>query len=89
MCKWGETKVISILRPMGGIKDVDIDKCIVDLIQTLNAGGEFTAASCCGHGKRPGRIILESGRELFLASSYEEGTKIDKIFNNAGYKPIN
>lgn len=89
MCKWGETKRLSILRPVGSVKMIDVDECIYDLISVLNLGGIFTAASCCGHGKRPGRIILESGRELFLAADYEEGTKIDKIFNNAGYEPIN
>ncbi len=33
-----------------------IDFCIHNIIAALNAGGVRTAASCCGHGKIPGRI---------------------------------
>jgi hypothetical protein len=45
---------------------VGIDKCIFDIICALNAEGLETVASCCGHGKRAGSIILKDGRELVI-----------------------
>lgn len=41
-----------------------IDRCIVPIVGGLNAAGVLTAASCCGHGKGPGSIILQDGRVL-------------------------
>jgi hypothetical protein len=41
-----------------------IDACIRPLVAALNAGGIATLASCCGHGKRTGRVILQDGTEL-------------------------
>ena len=35
-----------------------IDLCIHHIVAALNAGGVRTVASCCGHGKIPGRIDL-------------------------------
>ena len=36
-----------------------IDFCIHHIVAALNAGGISTVASCCGHGKMKGNIILE------------------------------
>lgn len=41
-----------------------IDSCIHDIVAALNAGGVPTRASCCGHGKQPGNILLEDGRVI-------------------------
>ncbi len=41
-----------------------VDHCIVSIVRALNEGGVFTVASCCGHGKGPGSILLQDGREL-------------------------
>lgn len=91
MCKWGilatQVKLCKPKRNDGGWF-VPIDPCIASLVQALNDSGFRTEASCCGHGHRPGSILLEDGREFFIASTYEEGRKIDKIFNKAGYKSI-
>jgi hypothetical protein len=57
---------------------VGIDRCIAHIVAALNAGGVPTKASCCGHGKRPGSIILEDGRELFIIANYEEARELDK-----------
>lgn len=41
-----------------------IDSCIAPIVKALNDGGVETVASCCGHGKGPGRISLADGRDL-------------------------
>ena len=57
-----------------------IDGCIASLVEYLNQGGFATVASCCGHGRRPGTIILEDGRELWIVPDYETGRRLDKAF---------
>lgn len=42
------------------------DPCLVPLVRALNEGGVPTIASCCGHGDRPGNIVLADKRELFI-----------------------
>lgn len=44
----------------------DIDACIADLVAALNAANITTVASCCGHGAKPGSIMLDDGRELIV-----------------------
>ena len=46
-----------------------IDFCIHHIVAALNAGGIRTVASCCGHGKIPGRIDLEDRRILKIANT--------------------
>lgn len=65
--------------PLGG-RVVNIDTCIHPLIAALNAGGVLTKACCCGHGFHPGVIILEDGRELFIAPDYKTARAIDAAF---------
>ena len=74
MCKWGNTTLVDVDG-----EPKDIDDCIADLVQLLNDNGYPTVASCCGHGKQTGRISLEHHRELLLVT-YEQATKIDKLF---------
>jgi hypothetical protein len=45
---------------------VSIDICIADIVAALNAANIETRASCCGHGKQPGSVILDDGRELVI-----------------------
>ena len=49
-----------------------IDYCIHHIVAALNAGGVRTLASCCGHGKMKGNIILEDGRMLTIQPTPEE-----------------
>ncbi len=49
-----------------------IDFCIHQIVAALNAGGIRTVASCCGHGKIPGRIDLEDGRTLAIANNADQ-----------------
>ena len=46
-----------------------IDLCIADLVAALNAANIPTVASCCGHGKIDGSIILEDGRWLTIQAT--------------------
>jgi hypothetical protein len=48
-----------------------IDKCIVSIVSALNDAGIYTTASCCGHGKRDGSILLLDGRELTIREREE------------------
>lgn len=57
-----------------------VDPCIAPIVQALNDAGFATRASCCGHGKQPGRITLWDGRELFVAADYETAQKVSKAF---------
>ena len=67
MCEQGDTVLV---RLAGGAAEVAVDRCIAPLVRALNQGGMKTSASCCGHGNRPGSIILEDGRELCLFPSW-------------------
>ena len=51
--------------PLNG-KVYGIDWCIHHIVAALNAGGVRTSASCCGHGRMNGNIILEDGRVLII-----------------------
>lgn len=42
------------------------DPCIAPLVKALNDAGLRTVASCCGHGKVPGRISLANGTDLLI-----------------------
>ncbi len=49
-----------------------IDPCIAHIIAALNAANIVTIASCCGHGKKDGRIDLEDGRILTITEEDDE-----------------
>lgn len=55
---------------------VDVDICVADIVAALNAANITTTCSCCGHGKQPGMILFEDGRELSLdgLKRTDEGT---------------
>ena len=61
-------------------RDRDVDSCIANKVIALNAAGLKTRASCCGHGRRPGNVALEDGREIFIISNFEEARKLDKLW---------
>lgn len=67
MCEWGtDVEVENLLTADGKRRIWRIDACIAPIIKALNEGGIDTSASCCGHGKGPGRIDLVDGRTLIL-----------------------
>jgi tRNA(Phe) wybutosine-synthesizing methylase Tyw3 len=65
-------------------EQIRVDRCIAPLVKAINAAGISTVASCCGHGRRPGRISLRDGRDLFIASDYETGQAV-----SAAFPPLN
>lgn len=58
-------------------KPIWCDPCIAPVVKALNDAGLRTIASCCGHGRRPGNIVLEDGRELFIARDFNAGRQMD------------
>ena len=65
-----------------------VDPCIAPLVQTLNDGGYQTTASCCGHGRRPGIITLEDGRELIVMPDLGTARRIDHLFPDIHGNPV-
>lgn len=63
-CGFGEFKC-QVSMPING-KVACIDYCISHIVAALNAGNIQTIASCCGHGKVDGNILLEDGREIVI-----------------------
>lgn len=73
MCRHGDDVLVRVNIPAelshtGAARwDVKaIDCCVAPIVEALNAHGILTTASCCGHGKGPGSIILQDGRELMI-----------------------
>lgn len=65
---------------IAGGKMRPVDPCIAPLVQALNDAGIATRASCCGHGKQPGNIMLMDGRELFIAADFETARSVERAF---------
>ena len=63
-CDFGDYSCQIPMPVMG--RRVEIDFCIADLVAALNAASIRTVASCCGHGKIDGSIVLEDGRDLVI-----------------------
>jgi hypothetical protein len=47
-----------------------VDRCVAPLVDALNRHGVLTLSSCCGHGKGPGSIRLQDGRELAVHEQF-------------------
>jgi len=60
----GTNECVTALPVNGRV--VFVDSCISHLVAALNAAGLETVASCCGHGKIDGSIILRDGREVVV-----------------------
>lgn len=63
-------------------KRQDIDFCIADIVAALNAAGIITEASCCGHGKMNGNILLTDDRMITVSpiKRSENGIVVDLSF---------
>ena len=65
MCEWGNEIMVGIHIPGSHRRRlVAVDRCIADIVQALNVAGVVTDASCCGHGKTNGSILLSDGRVI-------------------------
>ena len=49
------------------MREKKIDKCIAPIVKALQEGGIDMRASCCGHRKGNGKILLQDGRELIIS----------------------
>ncbi|GAG13766.1 unnamed protein product, partial [marine sediment metagenome] len=65
-----------------GREVIKVDSCIAKIVQALNNFNIQTVASCCGHGNRPGNIVLADGRELWIVPDYETSRELDKKYPN-------
>ncbi len=61
-----------------------IDKCISQIVASLNAGGVQTVASCCGHNKTPGSILLYDGRCIGVFKNQKELEVASKAIEELG-----
>ena len=75
MCRHGDTVVLRFRT-----KVIEVDRCIAEIVTALNEAGINTAASCCGHGKRPGNIALTSGRELVVCEDFPTARQVERCF---------
>lgn len=71
MCKQGDMVPVRLARGL-----CDVDRCIAPMVQALNDAGLETRASCCGHGKMPGNVMLADGRELVIMPDYDSTRKL-------------
>nr|MDO8114951.1 hypothetical protein [Candidatus Sigynarchaeota archaeon] len=62
-----------------------IDRCLVEAIEQINAGGEFhTIASCCGHGRYPPTIIVRDRNGHYY--EYVSKQLVDKAKRHRYYR---
>lgn len=82
MCKHGiKATLVRLSEPRSdGSSDASVDPCIAPLVAALNDAGIPTAASCCGHGHRPGTIALADGRELLIMPSFDAARALDGLW---------
>ena len=71
MCNTTETVKVKIQADLSHNgesfwKDAEIDTCIADIVLALSTAGVEMRASCCGHSKGFGKILLQGGREIFI-----------------------
>jgi len=57
----------------------DVDLCIADIVAALNAANITTVASCCGHGKIDGNILLEDGRIINIRNVKRQEGEMDYL----------
>lgn len=73
MCKWGTDEIVEVTmqpfkpyHPTEWKKKCKIDKCIAPIVQVLEENGIRMLASCCGHGKCNGTILLLDFTEIVI-----------------------
>jgi hypothetical protein len=82
-CNFGEYSCQIPMSIMGRRQDIDF--CIADIVAALNAANITTVASCCGHKKLDGNILLEDGRELKIKfNNLDEPLQPSKEEDNGG-----
>lgn len=89
MCEWGDTVMLRVPIPASHAHnrvfrwaDKPIDRCIAPIVEALNAAGLHTAGSCCGHGRRRGRISAHDGTEMVIER--QRTTRQERTHREAG-----
>lgn len=77
MCRHGTTKFIKLNN-----KEVEVDTCIIPIIEALNNAGVRTTACCCGHKRTPGNVTLADGRVITIFDDFKTAKKAFKNFPN-------
>lgn len=72
----------TVQMPLNG-RVYDIDRCVSHIVAALNAGGVGTVASCCGHGKQHGNIVLADGRELLIIPHFKAARAAEQQLTQA------
>lgn len=62
-----------------------IDFCIADIVAALNAANIATDASCCGHGKRLGTVILDDGRWILVTRDRDHFQAVANALSDGGF----
>ena len=57
-----ETVRMNVLLTSGEIKERGVEKCVIHLVKALNDAGIPTAASCCGHKRGFGNVVIDPRR---------------------------
>jgi len=87
MCKWGtDIEMPDMLAHQGKrvYRTVAyIDACLAPIVKALNDCGAPTVACCCGHGRGLGNIMLDDGREIFIAPDYDTARATNAAFERA------
>lgn len=73
MCRYGDWQDVEVTVPAdlshtgkARRKVAKIDRCIAPIIRAIDVAGIVMRGSCCGHGERPGEIMLDDGRCLVI-----------------------
>ncbi len=72
-----EAAMTVIDRDDAGTPTVWCDPCIAPLITALNEAGLSTIASCCGHGRYPGWVMLRDGRDIVIYPDHESNLAVN------------
>ena len=59
-------------------KQCSIDKCIASIVRVLEENGVRMLASCCGHGKADGHILLLDHTKLTIPMKFTSNKKLVK-----------
>jgi len=84
MCIWGTDEVVEVTmqpcKPYHLIewkKQCKIDKCIAPIVKVLEDNNIRMLASCCGHGKADGHILLLDMTELTIPIELTSNKRIE------------
>lgn len=73
MCDWGTDTEVEVTIPAELSctgkpfkKKAKIDSCIAPIVEALEKAGITMRASCCGHGKGDGYIVLNDGKRVLV-----------------------